>query len=103
MDRIGSGYREQTPNGVHFFYYCDAPSNQKLAQDADRKTLIETKGEGGYAVCAPSFGQVHPSGEPYVLLSGSFETIARITDEERKELHHLAATFDHTPEEPERK
>src|SRR5262249_29468366 len=59
-----------------------------------KTTLIETKGEGGYCICAPSNGTVHETGKPYVLMAGRFSTIATITPEERALLVELARTFD---------
>ena len=59
--------------------------------------LIETRGEGGFIIVAPSGGPVHPSGRPYVLRSGGFDTIATITPEERSDLFALARSFDQMP------
>lgn len=61
------------------------------------KVLIETRGEGGYVVVAPSHGRVHPTGKPYTLLRGGFNTIVTITSEERRALWELARTFDQMP------
>jgi hypothetical protein len=61
------------------------------------KTLIETRGQGGFIILAPSHGPIHPSGQPYVLLQDGFETIATITPEERRSLFELARTFDQMP------
>src|SRR6185437_15398588 len=122
VERIEGGYLEDTPgDGVHWFYYCDpvktstklarryktaeeyTDSDWKNVKEAERlgkppyrpiKTLIETKGEGGYAVVAPSFGNVHPSRLPYRILRGGIDTIARITSEERDALWGLAKTLD---------
>jgi hypothetical protein len=63
------------------------------------KPLIETRGEGGYLVIAPSNGRVHPTGKPYVLRRGGLATIAEITPEEREALWALARSFDEMPEE----
>lgn len=106
LDRVEGGYLEETPGGgVHLLYYCETPINAKVARRPKRpeeqrdphdriKTLIETKGEGGYAIVAPSNGRVHPSGRPYVRLRGGFESIVRVTADEREALHELARTFD---------
>ena len=61
-----------------------------------------TKGEGGFGIVAPSYGPVHPSGKPYVLVSGGFSTVATITDEERTELHRVARMLNelHKPQRP---
>lgn len=109
VERIEAGYCEQTPGGgIHLLYRCKpVKPNTKLAQQTvkdpetgkeKRKTLIETRGEGGYVVVAPSCGRVHPSGRPYVLLKGGVGTIADITPEERDQLWQLARTFDEPQE-----
>lgn len=93
VEFIESGYLEYSPNGVHWLYRCDEISgNQKLATNKDRKALIETRGEGGYIVAAPSHGKVNSRGA-YTRERGSLSTIATITPEERRELHALARSF----------
>ncbi len=59
--------------------------------------LIETRGEGGWFIAAPSHGPVHPSGRSYDLFSGGVATIATITPEEKEDLWALARSFDETP------
>jgi len=106
---IRAGYEEDTPNGgVHWLYRSERVSgNTKLARRPLRlnevgkpgdkvKVLIETRGERGYAVLAPSHGTVHRNG-PYVLRSGSFAIIATIAEPERTALWQLARTFDQMP------
>lgn len=107
VTRIRNGYEETTPNdGIHWFYRCEiVAGNTKLASrpaptPGNRhgvKTLIETRGNGGYAVTAPSSGMVHPSGRSYVQVSGGFATIATITPDERMALWQLARSFDEMP------
>lgn len=117
VDRLEGGYMEDSPNGRHLLYRCETISgNTKLAarpklpdEIKDKydktKTLIETRGEGGYIVAAPSSGPVHPSGAPYTLVSGALSTIPVITPEEREALHsvarlcHQAANETHAYEE----
>jgi putative DNA primase/helicase len=103
-ERIEDGYLEETPGGgVHWFYRCDEiAGNTKLARrpgpGPDEVTvLIETRGEGGYAVVAPSNGNVHPSHGAYRLLSGGPDRIATIAPAERAELWRLARSFDEMP------
>lgn len=103
--RIEAGYCERTPGGgVHWLWYCEpALKSTKLAKRVNKdtgeiKATIETKGEGGYVVTAPSGGRVHHSGNPYVLTSGSIETIVTITAEDRSQLWGLARAFDERPE-----
>lgn len=109
LERVEAGYKENSPNGVHLLYKCSTCSgNQKLARRPktdDEKThpndkvkcLIETRGNGGYAILAPSHGSIHPSGKPYTLIRGGFESIVTITPGERAELHRIARTFDEMP------
>jgi P4 family phage/plasmid primase-like protien len=91
-DMLCDGYSEWTPSGgLHLLYQISdhpAPGNTKIAcrpkdpsdyTDKDRETiakspravimetLIETRGEGGYVVVAPSQGPVHPTGNPWTL------------------------------------
>ncbi len=101
-DRLTLGYLEATPHGIHLLYRsCPAEKNQKLASvavDSPQRfrTLIETRGEGGLVVVAPSGGGVHPSGKPYVLLAGGITSIATLTAEERQILFSVARSFDQT-------
>ena len=95
VDRVEAGYLESTPKGRHWLWRCSEISgNTKLANNEDQEVLIETRGEGGYVIVAPSSGSIHPSGEPYELLSGSIETITAITPDERGLLFDLARSFD---------
>jgi hypothetical protein len=99
---IEAGYCEDTPKGgVHWLYRCeDVSGNLKLAKrqvGAEVKTLIETRGEGGYIVLAPSNGKVHDTGKPYVLRLGGFGSIVRLVPEHRLELLSLARSFDEMP------
>ena len=110
VERIERGYCEDTPSGgVHWLYRTEVVSgNTKLARrpkaadekqgEGDRvKVLIETRGEGGFVIVAPSGGPVHPSGHPYRSRSGGFELIATIQPDERDALFNLAQTFDEIP------
>jgi Bifunctional DNA primase/polymerase, N-terminal len=110
VERIRSGREEQTPGGgIHWYYRCDdVRGNTPLAQrpgpptqsgKPTAKPLIETRGEGGYMVMAPSFNGVHPSGRPYRLVCGAadFRSIVVISAEERDALWELARSFDEMP------
>lgn len=110
IERIEAGYLERTPGGgIHWLYRCEElRRNTKLARRLKRpeemkdakdkyQVLIETKGEGGYVVLAPSGGKVHETGQPYMLLRGGFDSIATITPEERQALWSLAEAFDQLP------
>lgn len=98
VDRLCLGYLEYTPNGAHIAYRCSQiAGNTKLAQRAaDRKALIETRGEGGFIIVAPSHGGVNPKGA-YELQSGGVGSIQTITPEERQALWDLARVFDEVP------
>ncbi len=110
--RVFNGYREMTPSGgIHLVYRVTGTvaGNTKLARrpatpaelaenpDEKIKVLVETRGEGGFVVIAPSGGRTHESGKPWVLQSGGFDTIPIITAEERDALHHLAGAMDQMP------
>lgn len=97
--RAANGYLESTPNGIHLMYRVTEPRNRKLAKTGganpkDRKTLIETKGKGGYCIIAPSNGGVHPSGEPYELIRGDLSKVATLLPDEHEILLDLARSFD---------
>jgi len=110
VEKIEAGCSELTPSsGMHLYYRCaNVRGNTKLARRPKRpdemkhpndkvQVLIETRGEGGYVVAAPSSGKVHPSGRPYELLRGGISTIATITPEEQDALWELARSFDQMP------
>lgn len=93
----------QTPRpGVHVYFRTESPEgSQKLAQrmclNADGsptpKTLIETKGEGGYCLVPPSPVNCHPSGRPYVCMSNrTLAAVPVITTAERQVLLDLVAS-----------
>jgi putative DNA primase/helicase len=105
VEKLETGYVEDTPSGgVHWLMRCETiAGNTKLATRPKRpeeqrdpkdsiKTLIETRGEGGFIVLAPSNGTVHPSGRAYRLRAGGFTTIPTLTPDERRALHQLART-----------
>ncbi|MDQ6774005.1 MAG: bifunctional DNA primase/polymerase [Candidatus Dormibacteraeota bacterium] len=100
LARVGAGYCERTPSGgYHLLYRCSGPieGSLKLARrrsGTEVQVLIETRGEGGYVVVAPSGGHVHPSGERWELLRGGLEQIVTINPAEREALLDLARSFD---------
>jgi putative DNA primase/helicase len=118
VEQIEAGYSERTPGGgIHWWYYSPdtvIASNTKLARrikideagnpvllengKPDIQTLIETRGEGGQGVIAPSGGLVHSTGKDYKVLKGSLETITSISPDEHAELWNLARSFDDMPE-----
>lgn len=94
----------RTPRpGLHLYYRCETISgNQKLARIQDStslaakpKTIIETRGEGGYCLAPPSPASCHPSEQCYQHESDHDLTrIPTITPEERQILFDAAKTFD---------
>jgi hypothetical protein len=89
----------KTPsNGRHIFYRCrHIEANLKLAQrrglDGKPETLIETRGEGGYAIVPPSPPACHPLQKPYMLSRGDLTAIPTITPDERTILLQAAQSF----------
>ena len=110
---------EQSPNGYHVVYRCEdkIEGNMKLsmgweevdeageyewnnrttlkAVEIDGKwivspCLIETRGEGGYFLCAPSKG--------YSIIEGAWGSLDPLTKEERAKLLALGRSFDKRPE-----
>jgi hypothetical protein len=102
--RIREGYEDETPGGgrrwIVTFPETVEWQDCTLARRAGRpgepkvKTLIELP---TFAIVAPSSGATHPSGKPYVRVSGGFETIASYTADERASLLALARSFDQMP------
>lgn len=119
--RISTGWLERSPSGgLHFHYRVEGgvPGNTKLASRLAREDeltedeqqlrqrhpgkritrgWIETRGEGGFVVTAPSHGTVHPSGQPYELLSGGPDTCPTITTDEHQALHTVCRMLDSVP------
>jgi Protein of unknown function (DUF3987)/Bifunctional DNA primase/polymerase, N-terminal len=110
--RIVAGYAEETPGGgLHFLYRVNghAKGNTKLARrpatadelsadSADKiKVLIETRGEGGFVIVAPSGGRTHPTGRAWRLGGGGPGSIVTITEAERDGLYRVAALLDQMP------
>jgi replicative DNA helicase len=104
--RLTDGYLERTPEGgYHVFWRTDVPEgNTKLAgrpvDGGKVDVLIETRGEGGWVVAAPSSGRVHPSGGAYTLLAGGVASIATVSADDRENLFALARMLDETEREP---
>jgi putative DNA primase/helicase len=116
-DRIAAGYREMSPSGgLHVLWRCEEiagntklaarpATDAELAADPKHKVrdLIETRGEGGYVVIAPSPGGCHPSGKPWTLESGSPEKIATITPQQRERILTAARKCTTVPPGPPRR
>lgn len=94
IKRVEDGYLEFSPNGAHWMFRCSyCPGNAKLAQRADGKALIETRGEGGYIITAPTFGSVNKGGK-YELKSGGIPTIVTLNPKDMHELFSMARSLD---------
>ena len=80
-------------SGLQIWYRCsEVGPNQKLAYDTDGNALIETRGEGGYALAIGGAPEAHPTGRPYELREGvSPWRIGRITPEQRGALIDFCA------------
>ena len=100
MEKVDTGLLaklviEQTPSGgYHVCYRCDDPvdGNLKLARgvrDGKQKTLIETRGEGGLFLCAPTEG--------YALQQGDFANLPTIPPDARQALLEAARSLDELP------
>lgn len=108
VERIEDGYHEVSPRGDHLIWRCPpVGGSTKLAKRPKRpeemddpndkvKTLIETRGQGGFIIIAPTYGAVNPAGA-YELVSGGYESIATITPDEREALFTVARSFDEMP------
>jgi putative DNA primase/helicase len=104
-ERLIAGYFEASPGGgYHVLWRTDEPGpNTALARrpaEPHPIPLVETRGEGGYAVAAPSNGAVHPSGGAYELLLGGVDTIATVSADERETWFALGRMLDEMPAEP---
>lgn len=111
-DRLQT-YVEITPKGgLHWIFRVDGrpvAGNTKLAKrpriptadnPAKVETLIETRGEGGWTVLAPSNGATHETGRPWQLVVGHPGRVPTLTAGEVDTLHRLATTFDEMPDLP---
>lgn len=84
-----------TPTGGrHIYLRCASiQGNQKLAATRVGKTLIETRGEGGYVLAPTSPAACHPSGKTYELLSGHITATPTISPEQRSILLDCCRSF----------
>ncbi|MFH7319775.1 DUF3987 domain-containing protein [Desulfurivibrio sp. D14AmB] len=97
----GKLIKRRTPSGgFHLLYRSQAPvsGNLKLACKSDGQVRIESRGEGGYFLTAPSPG--------YEVLAGSLTDCPTLTADEVAAIHRVARAFDLRPTvspEPETK
>jgi Bifunctional DNA primase/polymerase, N-terminal len=95
------GYSEETARGgLHVLVRLegDGPTegNRKLAMASPTEVLIETRGEGGYVVVAPSRNGTRG----WTMLHGGFDRIAYATLEEWSAVVAVLETFDTTAPPP---
>lgn len=100
--KLWTGYRELTPSGgIHLVFRVSdgaALGNTKIARAANADVLIETRGEGGFTVTAPSNGATHPSGGAWTLQAGTSGVVPVITCAERDALYDALRSFDEMPQ-----
>ena len=110
LDEIAPGLYEQlvrvkTPRpGMHLYYrVLDGQTKSgKLARKPvvcdgklERKTLIESKGQGGYVLAPGNPPNCHKTGRQYLLLKGpSLKQIPQLTFEEYECIRQAAKSFD---------
>jgi hypothetical protein len=107
IDRLCLVRTPRGPNCYHVWYRCcevQIPGNTKLAQEPStdpetgkpcRITLIETRGEGGYALAPGSPPACHETGRTYEHVGGPPLTdLPEITAQERELLLTAARSFD---------
>lgn len=86
-------------NHDHFYYRCaEIDGNAELAMRKDEatgeiKTLIETRGEGGFIIVPPTAARYHPAGRGYAMVRGDLRAIPTITPDERTTLLYWATEF----------
>jgi len=92
---------QKTGHGFHVIFRCqESIPNLKLAFIADenemdgRRIAIETRGEGGYILVAPS---IHPNGSAYTFLSGSLTDVPTLKQEQANALLQAARLLDECP------
>lgn len=119
---VTTGWADRSPSGgVHYKVVVKgrpAAANKKLARRLARedeytpeerqrvaekpgtkivRVLVETRGEGGFVVIAPSHGSTHSSGNPYVRLAGGPTTMAVVEPEDLDAVYALCQAFDAMP------
>lgn len=111
---VCTGCVDTSPSGgIHLLYRVggQVAGNQKIARrpssDAELEAapgarvqvLIETRGEGGYTVAAPSGGTVHKTGGSWTRVAGGPATLPILSTDQRDALHAVLGCLDALPEE----
>jgi hypothetical protein len=99
------GCCNRTPSGgVHVWIRLigndRVPGNTKVAMGPDNECLIETRGEGGYAIAAPANGPTHETGRPWTQFHGGCESIEWVPPELYYPVLDVMASFDRSPAQP---
>ncbi len=107
LSTLMAGCVERTPaGGLHYYLrVSDGPArgNDVFAKrppgvhDTKELVLAESRGQGGFSVCAPSGGRTHDTGRPYELVAGGPETVPHFTADQRDLLHDLFRFLDERP------
>lgn len=92
--------------GIHLYYRCESiDGNTKLAAvqypagcEPPEKTIIETRGRGGYVLAPGCPPECHPHGKEYELINGSLENIPSISSEFRSKMFAAARSFHEPPQ-----
>jgi hypothetical protein len=109
IDRLCVVCTPREPAGYHVRYRCSGatiPGNTVLAEDPTqprgKRVLIETRGEGGYALAPGSPSECHENNRPYLHQGGpKLSQVQDISAAEREVLWRCAAAFDLRPVEEE--
>lgn len=107
FERLMTGCVERTPSGgLHaYLRVSDGPARgntvfAKRPKSGDEEkdlVLAESRGQGGFSVCAPSGGRTHDTGRPYEFVAGGPETVPFFTSEQRDLLHDVFRVLDEMP------
>ncbi len=76
------------------------PERRLRAFEKATVLLAETKGEGGFTICAPTNGAVHPEGRAWTIISGGFASIATVTCDERDGIYDVLRSLTTNREVP---
>lgn len=112
-ERITTGYAERTPSGgIHLYVRVPVgrtPGNTRLARRPSTDTelaahpgqrvqvLIETRGQGGYTVIAPSAGRTHPTGKAWEVVAGEPRRIPGLSQDDLELALAVLSTLDQMP------
>lgn len=104
--RLQATWIDASPSGgIHYYLRLELadgeamPRNAKIAHDADRHVLAETRAGGGFAVIAPTPGHYHQTGQAWTPISGHPSNVQTFTIDELETLTAVIhAALDQTPE-----